>query len=96
MRPIRELVFSQNSAKYNTLKENSQTLEIAGEAQVIKGIKMPARKEKYTYYRVDNLTYIDMMPSFASKGSLYKYVRMHENPGKALLEIVAKLTDKAS
>jgi len=36
------------------------------------------------------------MPSFASKGSLYKYVRMHENPGKALLEIVAKLTDKAS
>jgi len=46
---MRELVFSQNSAKYNTLKENSQTLEIAGEAQMIKGIKMPARKEKYTY-----------------------------------------------
>jgi len=89
---MKELVFSQNAAKYNALKESNETLEIAGEAQMIKGIKMPARKEKYSYSKVDNLTYIDLMPSFASKGSLYKYIRMHENPGKALLEVLARLT----
>jgi len=40
----------------------------------VNGIVLPARKERLTVYRVENLTYIDLSPTLI-KSTIYAYLR---------------------
>ena len=72
-RPRSELQFVEVATKFANLWKSPESIEVAGTPQVIKGITMPARKEKLTIYRLANLVYIDLCPQL-KKGTMYNYV----------------------
>ena len=87
-RPRTEFRLAELAPKFAKLWESAETIEVAGTPQVIKGIALPARKEKLTIYRLENLVYIDLCPQL-KKACFYNYVRSQENPSQALLTLLA-------
>lgn len=87
-RPRTEFRLVELASKFAKLWESAETIEVAGIPQVIKGIKLPARKEKLTIYRLENLVYIDLCPQL-KKGCVYNYVRSQENPSQTLQNLLA-------
>ena len=57
----------------------------------IGGIAMPARKERFTVYKVENLTYIDLSPTL-KKGTNYAYLRQSLSPLKSLVAVIESAT----
>ena len=43
-----------------------EQVEVLGQVAVIKGIQMPARKEKLTVYKMDNFVFVELTPSLKS------------------------------
>lgn len=96
LRPMSELRFSDLLApKFSEWSKHTETVEVAGAAPlVIKGISMPARKEKLTIYKHENLVYIDLSPTLC-KATVYQHVRSSSNPATALHTLLSQISAKA-
>lgn len=97
LRPASQLTFTDlTSSKYQDWQKNTETVDVPSSAppMVVKGITMPARKEKLTIHKHENLCVLDMSPSLR-KGTVYQHVRSSQNPLKALTALITQITGKA-
>jgi hypothetical protein len=68
------MFFNGLKEKFVALWDSKEMIEVCGTPQVIKGLTMPARKEKFTIYKLHNLVYIDMCPTL-EKSTVYNHIR---------------------